>query len=166
MDEEMKSKKDILKELLLTEEDTIKKLKVIIDKTKNFVRLDQKTNKIVVSNEYSFSNPEKILLYLIGKYFSKELGLSENEGMDIRELEEESGIKKTTLSKPLGDLIYSGFVGQSNKKKYFIHHYHIEKTVKLLHEKFIENAPNAKGVQIKYRPISKSKATKKGEQNE
>jgi len=148
-------KKEILKQLLLTEEDTIKKLKMLIDKTKNFVKIDQKTNKIIISDMYNFSNSERILLYLIGKYFSKEMDLSDKDGMDIQELEKESGIKKTTLSKPLGNLIYSGLIGQDNEKKYFAHHYQIEKIVKLLHEKFVENAPDVKGVLIKCKPTSR-----------
>jgi len=163
MTDEIESKEEVLKKLLLTEEDTIKKLEVLIDKAKNFVRIDQKTKKIVISGEYDFSNSEKILIYLIGKYFSKELGLSDTEGMNIRELEKESGIKKTTLSKPLGALLYSGWIGQDKEKRYFIHHYHIEKIINLLHEKFVEKSPGAKGVPVRYKPIKKSK--KKGEQD-
>jgi len=163
MTDEIKSKEEILKELLLTEEDTIEKLKTLIDKTKNFVRIDQKTNKIVVSNEHNFSNPERLLLFFVGKYFSKELGLNEKECMDLQELEKESGIKKTTLSKPLGGLLYSGWIGQDEEKRYFIHHYQIEKIVNSLHEKFTENNPNAKGISIKYKQTTKTK--KKGEQN-
>lgn len=153
----MTAKKEILKELLLTEEDTLKKLKNLIEKTKALMKIDQKTNKIVIFAEFSFSNPEKILLFLIGKYFSKELGLSEREGMDIQELEKESGIKKTTISKPLGGLSCSGYIGQDEQKKYFIHHYKIEETVCALHEKFIEKSTGAQGINIKYKPAKKAK---------
>ena len=158
-----KSKEEILKELLLTEEDTIEKLKTLIDKTKNLVRIDQKTDRIVISNEHNFSNPERLLLFLVGKYFSKELGLSDKEGMNIQELEKESGIKKTTLSKPLGGFLYSGWIGQDKEKRYFIRHYQIEKIVNSLHEKFTENKPNAKGISIKYKPATKPK--KNGEKD-
>jgi len=153
----MTSKKEILKELLLTEEDTLKKLKNLTEKTKVLMKIDQKTNKIVISAELSFSNPEKILLFLIGKYFSKELGLSEREGMDIQELEKESGIKRTTISKPLGRLSCSGYIGQDEQKKYFIHHYKIEETVYALHEKFIEKSTGAQGIKIRYKPAKKAK---------
>lgn len=164
MNNEIKNKEEILKELLLTEEDTLKKLRVLIDKTKTLVKIDQKTKKIVISSGYNFSNPEKILLLLIGRYFSKELGISNTEGIDIQELEEESGIIKTTLSKPLGGLLYSGYIGQDNEKRYFVHHYRIEEIVNLLHSKFIEKAPDAKGIQIKYKPSATGK--KRGEKNE
>lgn len=164
MDDEIKNKEEILKELLLTEEDTLKKLRVLIDKTKTLVKIDQKTNKIVISSEFNFSNPEKVLLLLIGRYFSKELGISNTEGMDIQELEKESGIKKTTLSKPLGGLLFSGYIGQDSGKRYFVHHYKIEEIVNLLHSRFIEKASEVKGIQIKYKPLLKGK--KKGEKNE
>lgn len=153
----MSTKEDILKELLLTEEDTLEKLKTLIEKTKALVQIDQKTNKIVISTKFSFSNPEKVLLFLVGKYFSKELGLSEEEGMDIQELEKESGIKRTTLSKPLGGLSYSGFITQDEQKKYLIHHYKIEETVQALHDKFIEQSKDAQGIRIKYKPSNKTK---------
>jgi hypothetical protein len=164
MSDQITNKEEILKELLLTEEDTLKKLKALIDKTKTLVRIDQKTNKIVVSSEYDLSNPEKVLLVLIGKYFAKELGISKVEDMDIQELEKESVIKKTTLSKPLGGLLYSGYIGQNKEKKYFVHHYKIEEIVSLLHSKYIEKASDAKGIQIKYRPSMKGKT--KGGKNE
>ena len=153
----MTAKEEILKELLLTEEDTLKKLKTLIDKTKALVKIDQKTNKIVISNKFSFSNPEKILLFLIGKYFSKELGVSDIEGMDIQELEKASGIKRTTLSRPIGGLSYSGYIGQDEEKKYFIHHYKIEETVHALHDKFIEKSTDAQGMKIKYKTAKKAK---------
>ena len=157
MDQEDKIKKEVLKELLLTEEDTIKKLKNLIGKTKYFVKLDQKTNKIVISSEYNFSNPEKILLYLLGKYFSKELKMNTQGGMEIQELEKESGIKTTTLSKPLGGLLYTGWIGQDSEKNYFIHHYQIEKLVNLLYEKFIEKLPDSQGILIRYKPTKRIK---------
>jgi len=160
MNNEIKNREEILKELLLSEEDTLKKLKMVIDKTKSLVKIDQKTKKILVSSEFGLSNPEKILLFLIGKYFSKELGVSEKESMDIQELEKESGIKKTTLSKPLGGLLYSGYIGQDNEKKYFVHHYKIEETVNSLYNKFIGRISNAKGIKIKHRPTKKSKRRK------
>ena len=157
MSNEIKNRKEILKELLLTEEDTLNKLKILIDKTKTLVRIDQKTNKIVVASEFNFSNPEKISLFLIGRYFSKELGIIDKEGMDIQELVKISGIKKTTLSKPLGVLKYSGYIGQNNEKRYFVHHYKIEEIVSSLHDKFIAKASNAKGIKIKYKPVKKTK---------
>lgn len=160
----MSSKEDILKELLLTEEDTLEKLKTLIEKTKALVKIDQKTNKIVISTKFGFSNPEKILLFLIGKYFSKELDLCEKEGMDIQELEKESGIKRTTLSRPLGGLSYSGYITQDAQKKYLIHHYKIEETVQALHDKFMEQSKGAQGIKIKYKPSNKPK--KGGERNE
>ena len=163
MTDEIKDKKEILKELLLSEEDTQKKLKALIDKTKHLLKIDQKTNAIVISSEFAFLNPEKILLFLIGRYYSKELGMSENERMDILELEKESRIKKTTLSKPLGGLLYSGYIGQDNEKRYFVHHYKIEEIINSLHDKFIEKKTSAKGIKIKYKPSAKGK--KKGGKN-
>ncbi len=157
MTDEIKDKKEILKELLLSEEDTKKKLKALIDKTKLLLKIDQKTKAIVISSEFDFLNPEKILLFLIGRYYSKELGMSENEKMDIQELEKESRIKKTTLSKPLGLLLHSGYIDQDNEKRYFVHHYKIEGITNSLHDKFIEKKKSAKGIKVKYKRSAKGK---------
>jgi len=158
---ETKDKKDILKELLLTEEDTLAKLKSLIDKTKAIIKIDQKSGKIVISSENDFSNAEKILLFLIGRYFSKELGICDKEGLDLQELETTTGIKRTTLSKPLGGLTYSGYIGQDNEKKYFVHHYKIENIVNLLHDKYVEKKPNAKSLVLKYKSPGKRKKGEK-----
>lgn len=145
------NKKEILEELLLTEEDTLKTLKDLIDKTKAMIKIDEKSNKVVLSSEYSYSNSEKILLCLIGRYFCKELGLCEKEGLDLREIETETGIKKTTLSKPIGGLVHSGYLGQDKDKKYFIHHHKIEDVIKILHDKYVNKNPNAKSLYLKYK---------------
>jgi len=163
MVDEIKNRKEILKELLLSEEDTIKNLKALIHKTKNLVKIDKKTNAIVIPSEFDFLNPEKILLFLIGRYYSKELGMNKNERMNIQELEKESRIKKTTLSKPLGGLLHSGYIGQDNEKRYFVHHYKIEEIINSLHDKFIEKKANAKGIEVKHKPSAKAK--KKGNKN-
>jgi len=158
MSDDIKTKKEIVGELLLTEEDTMKKLQSLIEKTKSFVRIDQKANKIVISSEFDFIIIEKILLFLIGKYFSKELGLSETDGMLLKELQKESGIVRSTLTKPLGQLSDSGYIGQDEKKRYFIRHYKIEEVVNSLHNKYIEKNSDAKGIRLK----SKTKNKKRG----
>lgn len=116
MAESIKTKKEIVEELLLTEEETLTKLKILIDRTKNFIGIDKKTHKIVVKSEFDFANFERVLLFLIGKYYSKELGLSEAEAMQVKDLEKESGIVRTTLSGPLGELQDAGYIGQDEKK--------------------------------------------------
>jgi len=160
MPEEIKSKKEIIEELLLTEEDTLKKLKTLIDRTKLLVKIDQKTRKIVVSSEFVFSNPERILLLLIGQYFSKELGLSDTERMNTSKLEKESGIKRSTLYWPLLALLQSGYIGQDGEE-YFIQHYKIEEVINSLSSKYGEKILGAKPLQIRYRPKTKRKKSGK-----
>ena len=162
MDGENLNKDEILKELLYTEKDSLQKLKEMVNKTKALVKIDQKSSNIVLNSEFDFSNPEKILLILIGKYFSNEIGLTDKGCLEIQEIEEISKIKKTTLSKPLGVLINSGYVGKNDEKHYFIQHYKIEKAINSLFSKYIEKNPDAKEIRLKY----KQKKIKKGENNE
>ncbi len=156
-------KKEILKELLLTEEDSLAKLKSLIEKTKAIIKIDRKSCKIVISSDFEFSNPEKLLLFLIGRYFSKELGICDKESLDLQELETTTGIKKTTLSKPLGGLVYSGYIGQDKEKKYFVYHYKIEGIINLLHDKYVEKKVNAKSLSLKYKTPEKKRRGEKDE---
>jgi len=163
MKEASVDKKEILKGLLLTEEDTLAKLKTLIDKAKTIIKIDEKSDKVIIAPEFKFSNQEKILLFLIGRYFSKELGICDNERLDLKGLENATGIKRTTLSKPLGELVYSGYIGQDNEKRYYIYHYKIEGIINILYDKYVEKKPNAKFLILKYKsPKKKRKGGKYG----
>jgi hypothetical protein len=151
MDNNIKQKKEILKDLLLTEEDRLKGLKILVEKAKSLVKIDEKTGKIVISAAYDFAVYEKILLLLIGKYFSKEMDLCDQTSMNIKELEEESLIQKTTLSKPLGGLRYSGYIGEDTEKRYCVYPHRINDIVEALYAKHVEKMSNATDIVVKYK---------------
>ncbi len=72
----------------------------LIKKSKELFGIDAKSGKVIF-NISDFTNPEKISLLLTGKYFYRELGLLENDQMDINQISSELGIIKTSLSAPL-----------------------------------------------------------------
>ncbi len=153
-------KKEIIKELLLSEEESVAQLKAIITRAKSLVRIDGKTKKTVVAGQFDFTVPERIALLLIGRHFAKELGLHEQEGLTIKELEDESGIVKTTLSGQLGRLVRSGYVGQDNEKRYYVVRHRINDVIEALHAKYVDKT-NSRGIPFKSESVSKRKKEKK-----
>lgn len=117
-------RKEILKGLVLSEEDTLKKFEELINKSRKLFAIDGKTNKIVFES-INFQNPERITLFLIGKYFAKEIGLSQDYRFTTRQISDGLGIKITTLGSPLGKLVSSGYISQDGDK-YTINHYKIQ----------------------------------------
>jgi hypothetical protein len=122
------SKEDILKGLIISEEDTRAQLKELVTKIRKLLSIEDKTNKIVLSPKFPFSNYEKIILHLIGKYFAKELNLINESRLRSREISDDLGIKATTLSSPLGKACSDGLVNKEDDF-YSITHYRIRDAV-------------------------------------
>ncbi|KKK42383.1 hypothetical protein LCGC14_0530940 [marine sediment metagenome] len=127
---------DILKDLLVDEECTLEDLRRLVEKSKSFLKIESKSGKIIISPEFPFIVKEKIIIFLIGSYFSKELGLNNDIQITSRYMSEEIDIAQTTLSGPLGDLAKSKIIGIENNS-YAIKFYEIEMQLNLLTEKYL-----------------------------
>ncbi len=131
-----KKKLDILKDLLVDEECTLEDLRRLVDKSKPFLKIESKSGKIIFSREFSFTVKEKIVIYLIGSYFSKELGLNKEVQISSRNISENIEIAQTTISGPLGDYVKNKIIGIENNS-YTIKFYEIEKQLNHLTEKYL-----------------------------
>jgi len=147
-------KKEILKELIISEKDTIKKLRLLVEKSKKYIGINEKDGKIIIKNP-NFSNRKKILLLLIGRYFSKELGLIKKDSLTLREISKELGTKVTTVSGPVGDLVKAGILKKENAE-YRILHYRIEEVL----NNFENEKENKKTVSKKIKTTKKTKMPK------
>lgn len=127
-DNNIKTKEEILKGLIISEEDTKAQLQELVGKTKELFRIEEKTKKVILSPNLTFNNEEKILLYLIGKYFSRELHLVNEDKFKLKEISDDLGVKSTTLSKPLGQACSNGLVLKEGEF-YSIAHYRIKDIV-------------------------------------
>ncbi len=127
-------RKEILKKLVLSEEDTFKRFEDLIKKSRNLFAIDGKKGKILFENP-SFSNHEKVSLFLIGNYFAKELELVDDYKYTSKEISDSLMIKLTTLSGPLGKLVASGYISQEGDK-YFINYYKIDEILDSLTLKY------------------------------
>lgn len=123
----MVNEKEILKDILVGEEETISNLATIIKKAKE-IFVVEKTGKIIFKNYSKLKNNEKICLLLIGKYFSKRLDIIKDHSVKISEMAEELGIPSTTLSAPLQSLKTKGII-LKDKEQYRINPHRIEEVI-------------------------------------
>ncbi len=116
----MTNEKEILKELLVDEEDIIKDLANLVRKAKDVFVIEKTTGKVFFKNFGKLSDPQRISALLIGRYFAVKLELIEDNSLGVSEIAEMLGRPKTALSGPLKDLSTKGFVEKLSNRKYRI----------------------------------------------
>lgn len=113
-------KKEILSKIFLKEEDTLNELGELVSLSSRFFKIEQETANVILNKDVSISNRDKIVLLLIGRYFSKEMGVLQADGLPIAEISKQLGIPNTTLSAPLGDLVKKKIAHKSETGEYNI----------------------------------------------
>ncbi|MFW9969052.1 MAG: hypothetical protein ACFFDF_02550 [Candidatus Odinarchaeota archaeon] len=129
-------KLEILKDLIVDEEYTLEDLRRLVEKSKPFLKIESKSGNIIISPEFPFTVSEKIVIYLIGIYFSKELGFYQDLQITSRHISENIEIAQTTISGPLGDYVKSKIINKDDNS-YEIKYYEIEKQLDNLTEKYL-----------------------------
>ena len=129
------TKEEILKGLIISEEDTRAQLQRLVAKAKKLFGIEKNKKKIVFSQSYKFTNREKILLYLTGKYFAKQLNLIEESKFKSKDISDDLGVKTSTLSKPLGEVFSEGLV-EKEGQVYSIVHYRIGEIIDIITQKY------------------------------
>ena len=135
MNEEQK--KTILKHLIVSEKDTLDRFEEIVKKSRPLFHIDEATQNIVLE-PLPFTNAEKIVLLLVGRYFGKHTEIFKADHLTTREMSDALDIKINTLGAPLLGLIKGGYV-TSVEGKSKINHYKVEETLDSLtlkYEKF------------------------------
>jgi len=126
----MTNEKDILKDILIDESDVIQNLAVIIQKAKDVFLIEKESGKVIFKNYSGLIQPQKISCILMGKYFSKRLGITKEHTMSISELSVNLEIPQTTLSSPLKSLRKTGHI-LYKKSKYRINPHRIEEIINI-----------------------------------
>jgi len=132
---EYDKKREILKDILLKEEDVLAQLGRIVKLARPYVKIEEKTGRIVLSSDFSFTNYEKIFLFLLGKYLAYHSSISKEAIAGTGEISEGLGIVATTLSAPLGRLVRDHIVDKTQKDSYQVNPHRIEATLKEMHPK-------------------------------
>lgn len=151
-------KLNILKELVVEEEHTLEDLKRLVEKSKPFLKIENKTGKIIFTIECPLAVSDKIMIYLIGVYFAKELGLYNEEQITSKFISDNINIAQTSISGPLGEHVRKNVIS-SDEGSFTINYYEIENQLDYLIKKLITE----KGLtqkQIKQKRPVKSKAKK------
>ncbi len=120
-----KKKRETISELISTEEDVIADLGMLVKKAKNLIQIDGNTGRTIV-NIFGYTQPEKILLVLIGRFFAYHAGLVQPKPMNLSAISSELGIPPTTLSAPLGKLVEDGLVNRTARGEYEVVSQHIK----------------------------------------
>lgn len=130
-------RRGILEELIVKEEDEIKKLKDWVSKSKSLFKIEE-SGSVIISTGYSFTNAEKILLTLIGKYFATELNLTSSKSMTTKELSKVLCTASTTLSGPTSNFVSADLL-EKEGTSYCIKYYQIDQVINDIHAKYVEN---------------------------
>ena len=122
-------KKKIMEEMTVDHSSALEKN---FNLAKQFVRIT-KIGRVDVLNKDKFSGKDQILLYLIGKLYAKEAGLSATDDVGNKELLEELGILSGSLLPWLKDLRDNNIIKQTKRNNYVFHYITInliERTLK------------------------------------
>lgn len=130
-------KKKILKEIITGEEAVLVKLKRLVEAAKLFMKVEEKTGRVIISTDFKFTNSEKIFLLLLGKYFAFHYGILADHAITLGEISAELGIKRTTLPAPLKRLIRNGLTERPKENLYRINPYKAEHALNRLKEKYL-----------------------------
>ncbi len=125
-DELTKRKKEILSGLMLKEEDTLDELSELVELSKNSFKIEKETGKVIFNRNLRLANREKITLLLCGRYFAKESGLLNEDGINISDISKELSVPTTTLSAPLGELVRDGTIRKTDDGLYKVVHHQIK----------------------------------------
>lgn len=136
MGAEYEKKKEILKDLILREEDVLAQLQRIVKLAKPFLRIEEKTGRVVLSDDFQFANSEKTFLFLLGKYLAFHSGITKETIANMSALSDGIAVVRTTLSAPLKRLLDSHIVERPEKDTYRINPHKIESTLQDIRQKY------------------------------
>ena len=132
MEDQDVTKKEILRDLVFSKEDTIERLKDLVNKSKSLIGIEQDSGKIIIIKN-NLALKDKVTLLLVGKYFAKELGIINSEKVDFDTMKKELVAESRALSRPIGELIKNNIIYKEDDE-YSIKHYQIENCVNRINE--------------------------------
>jgi len=137
--EETKKKKEILKDIFLKEEDVLAKFERLVKLASPFLKVEEKSGRVVLSNDFELTNSEKLFLILLGKYFACHYEVIKDQSQSLNDLSLEiGGIPVTTLSAPISRLVKEKIVNKPEKGSYVVNPFMIENFLKGINNKYLE----------------------------
>jgi DNA-binding transcriptional ArsR family regulator len=130
-----KKKEEILSRLLVKKEDTLKDLEELVDLAAKFIRVENESGDVFFINNQGLTNKDRVVLLLIGKFFSKELNLATTQSLNLGEMSDQLNVPGTTLSKPIGILVEERIIRKEEDGKYSMIHHKIKDYLKIKTQK-------------------------------
>ena len=164
MTTESQNKLNIIKDLLVEEECGPEDLKRLVDKSKPFLRIEGESRKIIIEPYFQFTTKERVIIYLIGRYFVKGTNLDDGFQITSRAISDDLNIAQTTISGPLGDYVKNNIVEVKNGS-HSIKYYGIENELDALTGKYITKKGTANPTRTKIRPKTSFGKVKRNQSN-
>ena len=124
----------VRKELVKTKDEINRGVLDSIQLLKTFISIEEGTGRIVILNNETLTNTEKVKLLMVGKHIAALAEIIDSPEADIQIISDETGVLKTTLSAPLGDLVKKNVLLKDGAK-YKFNDALIKKEVQALVEK-------------------------------
>lgn len=151
-----KSNQNIFKDLLISTKPTRDDLRRLVNKSKDFLKLDESDGKVIIETQFAFTVTDKIVLFLIGIFFAKEAGLKDKSDDTGKNISEEINVAHSTISGPLGRLIQTKVVNYDQERgTYSIKYNKMEEELEKLNKKCASESSTKTKVIKKIRPAKK-----------
>jgi hypothetical protein len=115
---------EIIKRLFVREEDTIKRLEVLVTRLEKFMKIEESTGRVIFQKR-DLTIEEKIALALIAKYLYDRVKGGTGE-LELSSIAKAIGKKITSLPLLIQRLISNGFIQRTSLGKYKINFYRID----------------------------------------
>lgn len=122
----MVDESEILKKLVVDEEEITKELEKMVEEAQKYFRIEKPSGKIIFQDFGSLSDKQRIAVVLIGKYFASKMKMLENPSLSISEVAKELGRPMTALSGTMKELVTKGYVEYLPGKKYKVAYHRIK----------------------------------------
>lgn len=129
------SEEEILKKLVVDEKDSIQELKGLVDKAEEFFKIEKPTGRILFKNFGALSDPQRICVALVGKFFAKKLGIIESDSLGSSEIAKELGRPLTAMPVSLKPLSDRGFIEKLPDRKYRISYHRLNEIMEFVSKK-------------------------------
>jgi len=139
MSGENKTADDVLKKLVISEEETIAQLETFVILARPFIRIKKEIAEIEFPTSCALSLKEKSALFLIGKYFAKKLNFHNQEVFSIQEIALALDTVRTTISGKIAELVREKVIIKVQKNQYKANYSQIQGFLEALNKKYKAN---------------------------
>lgn len=116
--------------LIVSEEEIIKELEELSKELAPVFKIESPSGEIIFNEFNKWSDRQKILLLLIGKYIAYKKKIIQEPSVSISTIAKELCRPMSSLSGPIKKLKKEGYVTQQSDKKYVINFHRIKEIIK------------------------------------